>query len=188
MTPHTTFEYPNSGDITSIPAGLTIIDFINGVLKTPDGVKHDLPYALSDTPHSVMNFLNLNVSEDVKIEVDETGEFYVYDTFKYESPFKYMYITATNPTVISFIVSTDPDMSVDITKKTTQNITAVEYNANDDPLYIGKSFPSTLKSSPFWQIQKIIYDASQNPTDILFADGVQSFTKTWNDRSIYDYS
>lgn len=53
--------------------------------------------------------------------------------------------------------------------------------------YIGKALPGLLSSSAVWQIKRV--DETADPDlDILFADGVNTFTKIWDNRETYSYS
>lgn len=53
--------------------------------------------------------------------------------------------------------------------------------------YVGKAAAGTATSSAAWQIFRI--DESSAPDmNVLFADGVTTFTKEWDDRSLYSYS
>jgi len=190
MTDHITFDYPPDGTLQTFPTGTSIINFTNGVINFADTTKKDLPYQLLDYDHDYMNYIYLNTKEEIIIETDEIGKRSVLGNAKIRLPFKYIYITTTSPTPISFFVSTDPNVSIDISEKKdiVELITTVEYDASDDPIYIGKSAPSSLKSDPVWQIKKIVYDASKNIIDIQFADGTQTLSKVWDDRLLYDYS
>ena len=53
--------------------------------------------------------------------------------------------------------------------------------------YVGKAAAGTATSSAAWQIFRI--DESSAPDmNVLYADGVTTFTKEWDDRSLYSYS
>lgn len=190
MSEQITMDYPDDGNLKTFPVGMSIIDFTNGVVKFADGTKEDLPHKLSDYDHEYMRYLYITTGEKITIETDELGERTVLGTTKIKTNFKYIYITTTSATPISFFVSTDPDAYLDVSEADTdiELITAIEYDGDDDPVYIGEAAPSTTKSASLWRIKKITYDASKNPTDIQFADGTQTFTKVWNDRSVYIYS
>ena len=190
MNNHVSFDYPADGTLKTLPIGLNIIDFIDGVVKLADGAKEDLPYKLSDYEHECMAYLYLTTGEKISIETDEIGERTAVGTTKIKGSFKYIYITTTSPTPLSIFVSTNPDASLDISEAETdiQLIISIEYDSDDDPIYIGEAAPSTIKSSSLWRIRKITYDASKNITDIQYADGTQTFTKVWNDRATYSYS
>lgn len=54
--------------------------------------------------------------------------------------------------------------------------------------YVGMALPGTADSVSSWQIRKITYDISNNPTDIDFAGGSTKFDKVWDDRASYTYS
>jgi len=134
-----TFDYPSDGTRKTLPIGLNIIDFVDGIIKFADGTKEDLPYKLSDyIDHDHMSYLYITTGSEADTDV--------------------------------------------------QLITTIEYDSDNDPIYIGEAAPSTSKSDPLWRIKKITYDASKNPTDIQYADGTQTFTKVWNDRATYSYS
>jgi len=190
MTDHITFDYPADGTLRTFPTGTSIINFTNGVITFADTTKKDLPYQLLDYDHEYMNYLYINVDEEVDIEIGEIGKRRVLGNAKIRLPFKYIYITTTSPTPISFFVSTDPNVSIDISEKKdiVELITTVEYDTDDDPVYVGKSAPSSSKSDPVWQIKKITYDASKNPIDIQYADGTQTLSKVWDNRTTYSYS
>ncbi|MCK4528008.1 hypothetical protein KAW18_11620 [candidate division WOR-3 bacterium] len=190
MTNEITMDYPDDGSLKTFPVGMSIIDFVNGVVKLADGTKDDLPYKLSDYDHDHMSYLYLTTGEKITIETDELGERTILGTTKIKTNFKYIYITTISATPVSFFVSTDPDASLDISDAETdiELITTIEYDTDDDPVYIGEAAPSTLKSASLWRIKKITYDGSKNPTDIQYAYGTQTFTKVWDNRTTYSYS
>jgi len=190
MTQHITMDYPDDGTLKTLPIGLNIIDFTDGIIKLADGTKHDLPYKLSDTDHDHMSYLYLTTGEKITIETDEIGERTILGTVKIRTKFKYIYITTTSSTPVSFFTSTDRYVSLDVsdTDADIELITSLAHDSDGDIEYVGKAAPSTLKSSPLWRIKKVTYDSDKNITDVQFADGVQSFTKTWDDRTTYSYS
>lgn len=64
----------------------------------------------------------------------------------------------------------------------------IEYDANDNPIYVGMAEPSTATGALSWQIKKITYDANNNPTAVEWADGNDSFDNKWDERATYTYS
>ena len=53
--------------------------------------------------------------------------------------------------------------------------------------YVGRAVAGTSTGSASWQIYRI--DESASPDfDVLYADGVTTFTKTWTSRASYTYS
>lgn len=64
----------------------------------------------------------------------------------------------------------------------------VEYDENNNPIYVGEAIPGSLVSEAKWRIKKITWDVSGNPTNVRWADGVKTFTKVWNSRGDYTYS
>ena len=190
MNNHITFDYPTDATLKILPVGLNIVDFVDGIIKFADGAKEDLPYKLIDRKYDSMSYLYLTTDEKITIETNEIGKRTALGTTKIKGSIKYIYIATTSSTSISLFVSTDPNASLDISDSESEIelITTIEYDSDDDPVYIGKASPSTLKSSSLWRIEKITYDASKNPIDIQYADGTQSFSKIWNDRTTYTYS
>jgi hypothetical protein len=85
-------------------------------------------------------------------------------------------LSSTNPTFVSQGVPT-------LKKK-------MENTGSGQPLYIGMAVPGSSVSESVWQIRKLEYDDGINmpPTGEVFADGVSTFTKVWNDRATYSYS
>ena len=67
-------------------------------------------------------------------------------------------------------------------------ITFLSYDANLNVEYIGKSAAGSVAADETWQITKLIYDANQNITQVLYASGNKKFDKVWNDRASYSYS
>jgi hypothetical protein len=67
-----------------------------------------------------------------------------------------------------------------------QTIT-MEYDTNNNPIYIGKAAMGTDKDEALWRIQKLTYSGT-NLTDVQWADGDDSFNNVWDDRASYSYS
>lgn len=64
---------------------------------------------------------------------------------------------------------------------------AMEYDTNNNPIYIGKAPMGTAKSENGWRLQKLTYSGS-NLTDVQYADGNDSFDNVWDNRASYSYS
>lgn len=64
-------------------------------------------------------------------------------------------------------------------------LVAVEWSGGN-PIYVGEAAPGTLKSATGWRIKKITWSGSE-PTDVQWADSVDTFTKIWDDRLSYSY-
>ena len=62
-----------------------------------------------------------------------------------------------------------------------------EYDANNNPVYIGRADPGTANTDAKWQIRKLLYDGSNNCTHILFAEGSWKFKFRWSSRAVYNY-
>lgn len=54
-------------------------------------------------------------------------------------------------------------------------------------IYIGNSQPGTGTTLPAWSIKRIEIK-SDGDIDVLWADGVNSYTKVWDDRITYTYN
>jgi len=67
-------------------------------------------------------------------------------------------------------------------------ITYLSYDANLNVEYIGKATAGSVAADETWQITKLVYDANQNITQVLYASGNKKFDKVWNDRTTYSYS
>jgi len=67
-------------------------------------------------------------------------------------------------------------------------LVAVEYDASDNAVYVGESAPGTSQSSIGWRIKTITYDASDNATDVKWANGDHNFKNVFDDRAGYSYS
>jgi len=65
--------------------------------------------------------------------------------------------------------------------------TAVEYDANNNAVYVGESNPGTAVSDASWRIRKLFYDISGNVNYIKWAEGSAEFSFSWDDRSTYTY-
>jgi hypothetical protein len=76
------------------------------------------------------------------------------------------------------------DVSYESNRKFTIKI---DKDGGSNPIYIGKAIAGTLTSQAFWQIFKITWDVSNDPTDVKWADSVTTFTKEWDERASYDF-
>lgn len=65
--------------------------------------------------------------------------------------------------------------------------TKIAYGTNGLPEYIGRSRPGAADTAAEWQICKCGYDSAGRLTSILFAAGVNDYTKVWNSRTGYSY-
>ena len=63
---------------------------------------------------------------------------------------------------------------------------AFEYDANNNPIYIGTAAPGSAKSAAAWQIRRLTYSGT-NVTDIQYANGTLDFTASWNNRASLSY-
>ena len=63
-----------------------------------------------------------------------------------------------------------------------------EYDASNNAVYIGRAEPGTAVETAKWNICKLTYDASNNMTELNWANGSDNFEFIWNSRSGYTYS
>ncbi len=63
----------------------------------------------------------------------------------------------------------------------------IEYDASDNPIYVGQAAPGTADTAAAWQIRKYTYDGNNNIAAREFAAGDNSYNKIWNNRASYDY-
>lgn len=63
----------------------------------------------------------------------------------------------------------------------------LEYDGNNNPIYLGLAAPGTATSDTLWQIRKLTFDGNNNVTAIQYADGTPSFTKEWDERTTGGY-
>lgn len=66
--------------------------------------------------------------------------------------------------------------------------TAIEYDAANNPIYVGEAEPGIGTSDPRWRIRRIDYDALNNAIAVLWASGNGNFDKAWDLRNTYTYS
>ena len=66
--------------------------------------------------------------------------------------------------------------------------TAFDYDASNNPIYIGTAPQGSAKSATVWQIRKLTYDASNNVTDVQYAGGSTAHNLVWNSRASYSYT
>lgn len=64
----------------------------------------------------------------------------------------------------------------------------LDYVGGANPIYIGQATPGSATSAAVWQIRKLTYDGSNNPTNIQFSGGTVNFTSIWDNRAGLTYS
>lgn len=75
-----------------------------------------------------------------------------------------------------------------ILREANDNYTLVfDYDASNNPVYIGKALLGSPKSDPVWQIRKLTYSGT-NVTDIQWEDGDDLFDNIWDNRASGSYS
>jgi len=66
--------------------------------------------------------------------------------------------------------------------------TRLEFDINNNPIYIGRAAISSLTSAAVWQIRKIDFDVSNNPLSIKWADGDDNYDNVWDNRAALTYT
>ncbi len=66
-------------------------------------------------------------------------------------------------------------------------IREIEYDANNNPIYLGLAEPGTATNDAGWLIYKFFYDANGNCTSVRVAEGESELNKVWDDRASYAY-
>lgn len=66
--------------------------------------------------------------------------------------------------------------------------TALDFDANNNPIYIGLALTGSAKVDGVWLIRKLTFDVNNNVTDIQFANGSKLFNQIWNNRAALSYS
>lgn len=56
-----------------------------------------------------------------------------------------------------------------------------------NPIYVGKAKAGTGTDEAYWQICKLTWTGG-DLTAVKWADGITTFTKTWDDRATYTFS
>ena len=67
-------------------------------------------------------------------------------------------------------------------------MTALDYDSSGNLIYIGKANMNSSKSDGVWSIRKLVYNASNNLTDMSWANGDGAFNNIWNNRTAISYS
>lgn len=65
---------------------------------------------------------------------------------------------------------------------------ALDYDADNNLIYLGKAAKGTSKSSAGWSIANLVYDVNSNLIDIQWAGGNPRFDNIWDDRVSLTYS
>lgn len=58
----------------------------------------------------------------------------------------------------------------------------------NDIKYVGESLPGAATSAALWRINRIDLTDSGGDIEVLWADGVSTFTKIWDDRATFTYT
>ncbi len=64
----------------------------------------------------------------------------------------------------------------------------IDYDGNDNPIYVGAASRGAETSNTVWRIFKINYDGNDNPTSIGWPNKSKDFSFEWDERTTYTYS
>lgn len=64
----------------------------------------------------------------------------------------------------------------------------LDYVGGSNPIYLGLANAGMATDNTGWQIRKVTYDGSNNPTAIQFANGSSAFDMVWDNRANMIYS
>jgi len=69
----------------------------------------------------------------------------------------------------------------------THQIVNVEYDGDDNPIFVGYAEPGTADDEDHWLIQQLTWVAG-NMTTLRFAEGKADYAFTWDSRAGYSYA
>lgn len=188
--------YPPEGEKREVSVGTLMIDFFTGEVTLPNGNTERTSFRLENSDFEVVRSLSVDVNKAAILTLDSGGKYSVgaNQLFSIErQKCRIVYMEFTEVANITLWASTNEEGAIRIEKPTTIDTderrftTAIEYNAADNPLYVGDAAAGTGKSESKWRIKKLIYSGS-NVTDIQWASGSASFNVAWDDRTTYTYS
>lgn len=64
----------------------------------------------------------------------------------------------------------------------------MEYDVNQNLVYLGRAKIGSLTSATVWQIRKFTYDVNNNPVSIIWANGSKQYNVAWDNRASLSYS
>jgi len=59
----------------------------------------------------------------------------------------------------------------------------LEYDASNNPVYLGLAAPGSLTTEAKWQIRYLTFDVNNNVTSMTYANGTPNFDKAWSKRA-----
>jgi len=189
--------YPAKGGKKTIGVGTLEIDFLTGQVTPPDGSTEHTSLRLDAFGFEKARSISIDTTKSVTLSLDDGGKYEIeaHQLFGVgDRKFRIAYIEATESTEIKIWASTSLRGAVGIVRPTTIDVEdrrytiATEFDASNNPIYVGEADPGVAKSDAKWRIKKITYDVNNNPTDVQWADSVETFTKIWDNRGDYTYS
>lgn len=187
--------YPADGSKKTVEKGDLVIDLFTGEATLPDGTVEHTSLRLENFGYDIAKKLTLDTDKNVTLSLDSGGKYEVEAgeiELTVKQGFRIVYIEIAEETEVSVWVSTDIQSELKTTRPDKIDVDdkrytiLIEYDANENPIYVGKAPLSSAQDESKWRIQKIGYDANQNPTTIEFAS--DKFNKKWSDRSTYEYN
>lgn len=186
--------YPADGSKKTVEKGTLVVDLFTGEVTLPAGTVEHTSLYLDNMGFDVAKKLTLDTDKNVTLSLDSGGK-YEAEAGEIEltvkQGFRIVYIETTENTEVSVWVSTDIESDLKTTRPDMINtdrkryVTAMEYDAGGNLIYMGKAPVASAKSDSKWRIKKFTYDANNNLVDIKFAS--DKFDKIWDNRTSYGY-
>lgn len=64
----------------------------------------------------------------------------------------------------------------------------MDYDINNNPIYVGRARIGSPTSGALWQIKKLNYDVNKNLVSVVWANGNDSYVNVWDNRAALSYS
>ena len=186
--------YPADGDKRTVEKGTLVVDLFTGEVTLPDGTVEHTSLYLDSMGFDVAKKLTLDTDKNVTLSLDSGGKYEVEAgeiELTVKQGFRIVYIETTEDTEVGVWVSTDIESEIKTTRPDKINVddkrytTAIEYDVNENPVYLGVAPIGSARSDEKWRLKKITYDVNENPTAVEFAS--DKFDKKWDSRASYDY-
>ena len=186
--------YPADGSKKTVEKGTLVVDLFTGEVTLPDGTVEHTSLFLDNMGFDVAKKLTLDTDKNVTLSLDSGGKYEVEGgeiELTVKQGFRIVYIETTEDTELNVWASTDTETELKTNRPDKINVdskrytTAIEYDVNENPIYLGVAPIGSAKTDEKWRLKKITYDVNENPTAVEFAS--DKFDKKWDSRASYDY-
>jgi hypothetical protein len=188
--------YPAKGGKRTIGVGTLEIDFLTGQVTPPDGSTEHTSLRLDAFGFEKARSISIDTTKSVTLSLDDGGKYEIeaHQLFGVgDRNFRIAYIETTETTEIKIWASTSLRGAINIVQSTTIDTderrftTRIEYNASNNPIYVGEAETGSGESDEKWRIKKLTYSGS-NVTQIDWCEGSEGFKYKWSERTSYSYS